>query len=567
MSNEVHFARRNPIPDQDYMTLVNAYANDPDFRKKVDWIVQTGYSAGVKAGKFVYRIGSKLGQKIKNSNFFNKRPRTDGSSSTTTSAAIDPQASDVFHKFRQPALGAQALFTGAEVVERPLSYRLSGRESLNPLKAFLRDFNLPKKYTSQFACQYVGDDQLRSCQGLVFRHVASLSTVDIATRVLKPNWTYKPVTIGSAPGTQITDLPYNFFDASIDNMKTMVAPLNIYDMLALASSITPPAGNLKNDIFYSPGASTTTTGQSDINQVDSWGQTSSALTTAVPSWVANYLNKLDDPYTSTNFNVARSPKIVFASAVGGVQLYFENKHPVGAFIEIIVYKNRRDAADVSPSFFNSSSDSIMSNLEAACGVSYVNRVCSMRANDYGSGDSPSRSDVTTSPYYPLLPKPDVRFYPTQCNFSEKHRMKFALGSGHKRSVRISFGGMKFDPRSMAEAWSSEQVVLVIAINGQMISGLAQLGSENLITGDACSGHNVLVRGQYYERIYPLQCTRGSTLFTQQSMDPRITTSVAGVTFSPYIMIPAQNSIRNGNLQEEAGKIVDNFDGNSMDAEL
>lgn len=489
-----------------------------------------------------------------------KRPRTDATQ-VKTEVNADPQNHEVFKPSGRPFVGGNSLYSGGEVVERPLSLSCGKPVQSDVLKAFLSDFLGTKRYKSQFGLQYVGDDQQRSCQGLLFRHRVTGAFSNAAFRVLKPTTTFLAPTLngGSGVGTQIAGLPYNFFDVGYgNNMKCMISPVNMMDIENIAAGITPPSARGNYDIW------STSNPFAAASQEDYMDVPYATANLAGSSWVSGYMTNANP----VNTNQYRSPSsIVCAARQGGVKLYFENKHVSGAFVEVIQYKLRAPQSEQGiflPIFNASGPDSVLANLESVCGGAYVDKAKANKASVYGTGHAPAITDVTQSPYYPLLPRTSQKYYGVN-SWSERSRTKFALASGHKRMLKVSFGGFKYDPKNLLNSTNDfgESILLVIAVNGQMVSAFAEQSStgEQLITGDCASGHNMFIRGEYYEDIYPLKVQRAKTLFTQQSMEPRIPVSLtAGVDIYPYQMLPASHALRGADVVLKPGAILKSADG-------
>lgn len=535
--------------------FMTRYATDSSFRQKIN----NAISAGVGWGKWGI---DKLRQMARDSEEFAERRK---SKRIKTEAGLDPQNHNTHKATKLPPLGVSTLFAAGEVIERPLSLGIGSRKYNDVLRNFLRELNYSRIWKSQFACQYVGDDQVRSCHGMLFRHREPRSRTNVTSRQLKNSMSYESPMIGIPPQLAIAGLPYNFFDASTDNMKCMLGTINMYDIEEIAASITPPHANSLIDTWGTRTQLFAGLNQVGVNQVPAASNLGTLSSSAL--WVHSYLQNLDN----TAATLDSVPKVTVAVKTGGVKLFFENKHPVGAYVEIVMYKMKREDVRFAGNWVSSGYDTIMDDLERACGQSYVRDTVSGRAVDYGTGHQPNKTDVTISPYYPLLPQSHSRGGSFENDWknkwTEKTRTKFALASGHKRHVNLSFGGCKYDPRYTVSDDCSEAVLVVIAINGQMISALAENGVNQLITGDICAGHNMFVRGEYYEDICPLKVDRNlkKQLYCQFDMEPSIPLeNTTNVTVTPYMILPVNKAQRGDNTKMEAGVKVDNTDGYGAD---
>lgn len=549
----------HPMPDRDLEYWVKEYATNSDFRDSVNMAARgAGKAVGYLYGKAA-SIGRHAAARIKQAVGLggNKRQRVD----VKTEEGHDPQNHDKFRNSKRPPIGASTVFAGGEVIERPLSLSIGKPVYVDVLKSFLQEFMGSRRYKCQFAVQYVGDDQTRSCQGMMFRHRIASTTTNLASRILKPTASFMQPTLNGASGvgTQITGLPYNFFDVSYqNNMKCMVSPLGMGNIEDICAALTPPCAASEYDVWSSTGSRLT---GADVGLLTVPNYTAGLTPQPGSSWVADLFSR----FSSASTEVARSPDVVVACRQGGVKLFFENKHPVGAYVEVIQYKVRREYAKGSfnPTFNSSGYDWVMDRLEQACGASYVDKVLKNKVPDMSTGRTPVKSDVTTNPYFPLLPKSSTSNSPNFHYFSERSRIRFAIASGAKRMVNVKFGGFKYDPLTCLGPTfdTSETVVLVIAVNGQMISAFAQAGSDQLVTGDAAAGHNMFIRGEYYEDLFPLKVSRPKTLFTYGEMQPKIpSVDTPGVSLSAYQILDARTQHRGNNITMEAGAVIDPTDG-------
>lgn len=537
------------------VTFMHRYATDPSFRASVNAAV----SKGLSFGRWSYNQLKKLVAAASR-----KRKRIKQEPGST-----DPQAHG-FKSSKMPPIGVSTIFGGAEVVQRPLSLKLADSVYIDALKAFLANFYTPTLWRTQFALQYVSDDQVRSCHAMMFRHRRTNAITNIMTRLLRPSASYLAPVIG---GVLTSGLPYNFFDATAgNNMKCMVAPINMMDIEQMCARLTPPAANFQADNYY--GNNTGAQAITLLNSVEAVSTTTDQFLRH-STWTQTYNDAVDSAV-----GVYRTPSIIVGIKRGGVKLFFENKHPVGSFVEIVLYKVRRDKHDTMAHTYSASGpDSILGDLENQCGIPYVDNATRQRAVAAGlDGKVPSKSDVTTNPYYPLLPannniKGAVFAGTYDQNLSEKKRLRFALASGHKRNVNIDFGGLKYDPRVIGSASSDiHSIIVVVAVNGQTVSAFAEkkvnsVVTDQLITGDIAAGHNMFIRGEYYEYMYPLKVVRPKTLFSQCDLDPKIYPSGTGITYSPYQILGASTAQRGDNNVMEAGVKVDNTDGEAGNDEL
>lgn len=472
-----------------------------------------------------------------------------------TEKTFDPQNHNTFSKSKNLPIGAVALFRGAEKVDSSLRLSIRKPVFLDPLKAYLQEFTRSRRMHMQFGLQYTGDDQQRSLHGLIFRHRLAVGDV---SRVLKPTVTFKfPVVNGVQ-----TNIPFNFFDASPginDNGKVMVSPYCMGDLEELAATLTPYHANKLGDLGYNQ---TSTSAGPSINAPPAWG--SGGFLTAQATWAQQYcLKRYDTTVGPTSF---RAPIIVVGIKTGGVKLYFENKHPVGSFVEVIVYKVRSDYAEtLSVSYTSGAPDSPIAELEESRGRAYVDKASRNRNVNNGFGRVPLKTDVSFNPYFPLLPDDNltggVSFEgPVKNYWSEKQRIKFAVASGHKRNVHVSFGGIKYDPANVG-ADNGQLVMVCIAINGQMISAYATSGVDSLISGDVCAGHNMVIRGEYYEQVYPLKITTPAAIHSQMDMEPTIPSPPVSVTYNAYQILDPNSTQRAATSDVAAGTKYVMSDGN------
>lgn len=488
------------------------------------------------------------------------------SSTVKSEKAADPQNSNAFAPPKSLPIGASQIFTGGEAVQRSMRLSIGHTVYKNPLLNYLRDFYVPHTWKSQFALQYVGDDQTRSCQGLLFRHRVSGDILNANLHILKPTATYQNPRIGtSAPGTAIQGLPYNFFNAGVDNMQLMVSMMSMGGIEDLAQYITPPSALIRSGTFYNPAGSNTSPGTTFTVPA-----ITSNMGNGYGTWIQDYcLYTKQQPSDGT-----RAPRIHVGVKAGGVNLFFENKHPVGSYVEVVMYKLRRSVTDTfSVTFPSNGVSPVMADLENHCGNSYVHRKISNVVSRYTSGRIPLVSDVTTNPYFPLLPKADINGgHYQQATYdpvwSEKARSRFHLASGNKRALKVSFGGVWYDPVDSVAASCEDTILLVIAVNGQMVSAYATQGDQQLVTGDVAAGHNMLIRAEHWETVYPLDVKRTKHVFSQGTMEPKIpSVGTTGVDIHAYQMLGAYTAQRGNNITLEAGGIIDPTDGNNSDDKI
>jgi hypothetical protein len=244
---------------------------------------------------------------------------------------------------------------------------------------------------------------------------------------------------------------------------------------------------------------------------------------------------------------------------GGVNYLFENKHGTDCKIEIIVVKVKKGHENVANGF--------LSGYASELGKAWVKRKSAWVGTDKLNGKAPLETDVFTNPYYPLLPEDSRNANIHDVHLTQKKRFAFCLPSGAKRSVKIPFGGHVYDPahcRTTPTQGATTNlyepglaVGVIIAINGQMVSSFNTHANDNLqlISRDMISGTNVVVMGEYYERVQAakLDSEPTSRMYSKGDIDPHLATSEGWETKAMQI-VPSGNVLR--------GPTVANFIGHT-----
>lgn len=489
--------------------------------------------------------------------------------------------------------GQQSLEPHAEIVESPLKSRMNLSLPQDITHQFLKNISSARNFNSQFAFQCCGEQQVRGIFSLIFRHNAGEaeqsgfgSGVTTNGRLLLAKPTYKQPEVGDivTPGRQQTNLPYNYLwwrDNTHDIGKAFVAGTSMGDFEDMISQITPPFMQpFDASYFYignapsNSGAFKTANDDGGIsNPVVPYTTQTGSNNRANGKWVEGYKKAREDltHFPWENSRPQRPPKRMICFRDGGVNLHFENKHAKGSYVEVIMYKIKKTAlatthiqAEASPNV----SDNLMSKLFDECGKNYLNSVASeayYQGAETLEGRVPHKTDCTTNPYFPLLPKGGE-----SDTFSEKERINFAIASGHKRTVQLKFGGLCYDPADQSTRTAilqntvdgnpytlpqhSHAVMVVVAINGQLVSVAATaLGSgEQLTSGDAACGTNMIIKADYYEQFYPMKTVMPTRYDALGQMDYSMPTSTGNVSYDPYTIIDASNVIRGVSADASSG---------------
>jgi len=521
-------------------------------------------------------------------------------------ATLDPQT---LHKKRRGHAnkrlmpGQQHLEPHAELVESPLKYRLKSSYPQDMIHQFFRNFTSARNFHSQFAFQCVGEQQVRGIFGMIFRHNAGDaeqagfgSQVYNNGRLLLAKPTFGKPTVGDAASvTYATDLPYNYLnwrDRYHHQGKVFLAGTSMGDFEDMVSQITPHwmqpfnasqsyAGNLPSnigDFIMAQDAS-----QNNPTPIIPYDASAQGVNRAYGKWVEGYKKEREESTQEAwdTSNVQRPPRRFVCFRDGGVNLHFENKHPMGAFVEVMVYTIKKqmlanviiqaDANQLEP-------DNWMKQIFEDCGKNYLNKTAGQsyfQGAETLEGRVPSKEDVTTNPYYPLLPKGGE-----SDSFSERERIKFALASGHKRSVNLKFGGLNYDPADQLAHQVTFQnvtqnpynvpthahaVMVVVAVNGQLVSVAATALStgENLTSGNAAAGTNMIIKGDYYEQFYPMKVVMPTKYDALGNQDYEIPNSTSQMRYEPYTIVDAANVIRGVSNDVSSGHAI-NPNNNTTD---
>lgn len=509
-------------------------------------------------------------------------------------ANTDPQTLHSKRKARKVAngvVGVQSLEPHAELVQSPLKYRIKASYPQDMVQNFFRNYTSARNFHSQFGFQCVGEQQVRGIFGMIFRHNAGDAELagfngTSGSRLLLARPTYYPVTIGDISQVAYqTGLPYNYLhwsDRNAHQGKVFVAGTSMGDFEDMVAQITPPWMQAFNSSHSAAQNQPNANGDFYVGQQagldgpvhdDTYHATNASTNRAFGKWVNAYKaerEKLDQTEWNTT-DVQRPAQRFVCFRDGGVNLHFENKHPMGAFVECVVYtikKQKLANVVIQANSDSNSPDNWLSQIFSDCGKNYLNKTAG-QAYFQGAetllGRLPTAADVTTNPYYPLLPKGSE-----SDTFSERERIKFALASGNKRSVNMKFGGLHYDPAAQMDHNVTLQnvneslhlpchehaILVVVAVNGQLVSVQASTTAqathtpnESLISGNAACGTNMIVKADYYEQFYPLKVVLPQRYDAMGTQDYEIPASNSQISYTPYTIVDAANVIR-GVSQED-----------------
>jgi hypothetical protein len=464
--------------------------------------------------------------------------------------------------------GASSIFAGGEVVGKPMSLRLGTAVAHDNIPAFLDHLNKKGTMRIEFVNQFVGDDQTRSCHMMVFRHRATLGS--IAGRILKPTATFSNPVIGAS--TVVSALHSNFFDtsrATCSNGKVMYAGFNLGDIEENCMRLLSYNALERTDPIT---ATTFSAAPLVIPTAILWNP----LDKVKADWTAvqNSKSIMDDVYAGNNPTLQNNNPTVsqhreYRAVIrdGGVTIDFQNKHPTGCFVEIIVVKLKETHVSPAISLIAATADQPLFSYTQAIGTGYLRKITSVLGSDDVGGRAPKIDDVFSSPYFPLLPPDPKNVDASLAHFSEKSRQSFALSSGAKRTVKLSFGGKVYDPNQDDDfsAYSNMSYGVIIAVNGQQTSAILQQGTDHLISGDACTGHNLNMKCEYYEHLQACKLVNpdSTNLFIRGQMEPKVVTASlpAGVTYHPYQILAANAVLRGNGPSVSAGNTFHQGDGN------
>jgi len=486
----------------------------------------------VDAAGHVHSTVNKIREKVSE---FRKRHRNDSS----PKEEADPQNQQRTKSSHMVVPGQLDLFTGGDVQLPPLTARIGLPKTADNIKHFLETMNRKGFYRNEFQCQYVGDDQVRSCQMMIFRHRKSDRTT--SSRFLKATSTFNGPTINvgnPAVATGINGMGINFFNSSLgaSQGKVMWSDVGLNDMEEYGLQLLGKHA-VRDDVHYGE-----TTVETVIESNDSaFGSAKLVL----PLWVGQ---------NNQSVSTASIPRKQYKAVIrdGGIQFDFQNKHPTGCFIELIVVRFKRDKFDnITSNIDLAGFDEPLKSYGACLGKAYVKKINEKQGSISAQGYQAAASDVLSNPYAPFLPTDSRNTDKNTEYMSQKSRYKFALPSGAKRHVKISFGGHVYDPRDTlggaatlaASTFNDLTIGIIIAINGQHMGALFTSNSgAQLVSGNVCTGHNVFVKGEYYENIQALKMVpdSNSTVNTRGTIEGRVPTTAlpANVTMSTYQMLAA-----------------------------
>ena len=435
--------------------------------------------------------------------------------------------------------GASGIFTGGVPQEPSQSLRLAKSVYADNISWLMYMLNRKSTLRACSEIQIIGDSEQRSCHMFTYRHRQTTSTIPASRTLLPKN------TLGTwypkVDGTLVTNTSTIMLDLNQGstpeyyNGKCFYAPINIADLENQSFALMAPFIQQS----YSMNSST---GNEPISM-----ETFSAPLSYVRSPYYNY-SAVQNGTTNVETPSFNRPNISPIIVDGGLKIDFSNKGPSGAFIEILVLKRKQNYNSAVPATnVANNADQPLNSYVTAIGSGYLTQ----HANNQGvvnlQGDQPQLNDVFSSPYHKLLP--ESRYVkPANTIFSQKERFKFALPSGAKKHCKISFGGFTGTGRPGEEGFSPETVSVIIAINGQIQSAELSKNGDNLVTGNICSPHNVMLNTEYYETVQAGKHNKPQTAaYIKGDLDPRFYSGTlpSNVTAHPYQMIAADKILREG----------------------
>lgn len=460
----------------------------------------------------------------------------------------------------KPCIDGHTIGVGAEVLMRGLTTRLAQRAYADNIREFFKRLNRRKKFSSQFCLQLFVNENDRHVQMHWFRHVKDTNKYPAVHNMLVPYST-------------------NELDASGETTNPLsgleVNGYGVYQDRGYGRSLWSPASMQDlEEMSYKLGTTISTWQGNDLStSLPSLPFVDWNMIASHPARSALYFanNPVGNPSTTT---WQQQLKAVLVD--GGVKYLFENKHGSDAFVEIIVVKVKRGREkEISGSSDSDTANTALGQYAAALGSAWVRKQQGIAGTDNLLGKIPAADDVFSNPWYPLLPEDHRNAANLSVHMTQKKRFKFALPSGAKRNVNISFGGHVWDPASVTVneletngvggVHGKYTVGVIIAVNGQIVSSLntRDTNSAQIVSRDMYSSGNVLIMGEYYETVQA--CVQGpdasSKFYSRSEIDPRIVSS-SGWTTEAMQIIPPSQIIRGPHESVNIGHTMNDTAGNS-----
>lgn len=511
--------------------VVMRYLSDPQFAAHLD-------SAGVGVATRARTIISKVqqGWTFASDYIGSKRQRTD----TTDPLSVGTGKN-------KHVVGMGGIFTGGVPPQPSTTMRLAKSVFFDNMPWLINQLNRTQTMRSQAELQIIGDSEQRSVQMFTYRHRCISS--DITTsRVLNPvnaSGQWYPMVDGTAiSNTGVYSLDLNQGPtAQYYNGKCFYAPLNIADLENQSFAMVAPFFN------QSITPISTTSSFAGIDPAGASNFTAGHMAHRVSPYWAQYTADGESSVTGLVGNSYNRPLVSPTVVDGGVKLSFSNKGPSGAFVEILVIKKKQNGPDITVGNVANTYDQPLLAYSDAIGKGQL----VMKSNNQGvidlGGDTPNVDHYMTSPYHKLLPESKFS-KKTDVDFSQKERFKFALPSAGKKTVTIRFGGFNGIGNNIGvgDKFCPETVSILIAINGQIQSAEFSKATDQLVSGNVCSPHNVMVFTDYYETVQAArQSPPPKNAYVRGRVNPELYTGTlpSGVTAHPFQMIAAEKIVREG----------------------
>jgi len=518
------------------------YMSDPSFAARVDNTAGAGFT---RAKNVIDKI--QKGWKWAT----NKRART----GSAEPVASDPLSVSSARKIIAVP-GSRNMFTGGVPSEPSASMRLTQPVYHDNVAWLMSMLNRKATMNLEAQVQILGDSEQRSVHMFTYRH---RGTTLSNNNYLTDNTILRPF---NNTGYHYPKVDGTFISS---NVSTYFLDLNV--------GATPDASNGK--CFYSPVNMADLENQSFalmapfINKVSA----ESTLNADVPEIQtalfnqSNPLSAINSPYmiksadieasgagTQYNPNIPTWNRPIIRPMIcdGGVKMSFSNKGPTGAFIEIIVIKKKQKNEPATP--IDAVYDSVfpmkpLRQYARAINDGYVVQKQSSQGVVMVGGDSPGPSDTFSNPYVKLLP--ESRYCKAEdVQFTQKERMKFGIPSGGNKDVSIKFGGYVSSGRTYVngDQFCDSTISILVAINGQLQSAELSKNGDNLVTGNLCSPHNVMIDFDYHETMQASkQSLPPKKAYIRGKVNPYLLTQTlpAGVVAHPFQMIAAEKILRDG----------------------
>jgi hypothetical protein len=488
---------------------------------------------------------------------------------------------------------------GAEQLLNTLVCRVNSPVTSDNIAEFLKRMNRKLTFNSQFCLQLFANEQQRHVQVHWFRHSSS----DVGARYFGSgqHTLLLPTQIGAStlngnPGAPDPNLPGLNVSAFGESQTfgigaTLYAPVSRQDLeeMSLKCFTSFPqfneiGGIAKTTSIGGGGGTVTQYGIEPLPFVEHAVGSNSHP-------VISKLQELNDVSAGVSPTTWRN-RLKAVICDGGVEYLFENKHGTDAQIEVIVVKVKKgheEEANIDGGSMNVNKEYIASGLydySQELGKAWVKRKSAYAGTDQLNGKAPAVGDVMYNPYYPLLPEDTRNADVNKVHFSQKKRFKFCLPSGAKRTVKIPFGGHVYDPSHMRTTPAPSTynnllepglaVGVIIAVNGQIISSNSIKDANEdpsindrlqIVSRDMISGSNVVIMGEYYERVQACKLDSEPTtkLYSQGDIDPMLYPSTGWRT-EPMQIIPSANIIRGSVLRTNIGHTTQDTSGAADRAE-